>query len=459
MPMQHELDHFRQFPDEAAIIEPFLTLFDLTWARRMRHYNTDLSVYFAKPKQITTDSFGFEQELVIFLTGYSKMQPRVMQAIHRVMSEDGPIGRVDPSVYFLISADQGGRDWTENYMYQHPQHSTPVVLTTTALNRLSNNAWAFRNLIGEQLYFRDLFDYQLPIHNELHFFGRQALTVEIIDSVRKGRNTGLFGLRKTGKTSVLQKVKRTLTTTKLAHVLFYDCKLPATRGLTSNEFLLKLVADLFQSAGRSADKSLADLHPSEAFVRCCAQISKKRPVCIMFDEIEYISPLTRLDGHWKADFIPFWQTLWAAQSQPTRLSLIIAGVNPTVAEVDSFNGVQNPMFGIIKPTYIRGLEDDALRNMIEFFGSRMGLNFTKNAIKYLLAQYGGHPLLTRLACSYVHSSVATQRLERPTPITEKMIKRDEELRDAELTFYCRHIVSELKDFYTTEYEMLEMLSA
>ena len=166
-----------------------------------------------------------------------------------------------------------------------------------------------------------------------------------------------------------------------------------------------------------------------------------------------------MDGHWKADFIPFWQTLWAAQSQPTRLSLIIAGVNPTVAEVDSFNGVQNPMFGIIKPTYIRGLEDDALRNMIEFFGSRMGLNFTKNAIKYLLAQYGGHPLLTRLACSYVHSSVATQRLERPTPITEKMIKRDEELRDAELTFYCRHIVSELKDFYTTEYEMLEMLSA
>jgi hypothetical protein len=50
-------------------------------------------------------------------------------------------------------------------------------------------------------------------------------------------------------------------------------------------------------------------------------------------------------------------------------------------------------------------------------------------------------------------------LERPTPITEEMVRRDEQLRDSELTFYCRHIVSELKDFYPAEYDMLEMLSA
>jgi hypothetical protein len=409
-----------------------------------------------------TESFGFEQEIAIFLTGSAKMEPRVMQAIHQVLSEGGAVGRVDPSVYLIVSQQQNALEWVENYIYQNPQLSFPVVLTTSALNRLlPTNPWTIRNLIGEQLYFRDLFDYQLPIHNDLEFFGRRALIAGIVDSVRKGRNTGLFGLRKTGKSSVLEKVRRTLNTTRLAHVLFYDCKLPSVRELKANEFLRRILTDLYQSAGRSLDKALVQRHPSDAFVQGCAQISKKQPVCIMFDEVEYISPLTPFpsDAHWKTDFIPFWQTLWAAQSQPSsRLSLVIAGVNPTVAEVDSFKGVQNPMFGIIRPTYIKGLEDEAMGNMIQFFGTRMGLHFTQNAIDYLINRYGGHPSLTRRACSYVHSSVATRELERPTLITEEMIRRDEELRDAELTFYCRHIVSELNDFYPAEYEMLEMLS-
>ena len=35
----------------------------------------------------------------------------------------------------------------------------------------------------------------------------------------------------------------------------------------------------------------------------------------------------------------------------------------------------------------------------------------------------------------------------------------EDARDAELTFYCRHVVSELRDFYPDEYSLLEWLSA
>ena len=69
-------------------------------------------------------------------------------------------------------------------------------------------------------------------------------------------------------------------------------------------------------------------------------------LCLIFDEIEYISPSSKLGPHWGDDFIPFWQTIWSAQSQYRKFSFILAGVNASVVEIDRVSGVQNPMFGI-----------------------------------------------------------------------------------------------------------------
>ena len=48
--------------------------------------------------------------------------------------------------------------------------------------------------------------------------------------------------------------------------------------------------------------------------------------------------------------------------------------------------------------------------------------------------------------------------KKPVSIDIPSLKVNEDLRDAELTFYCRHAVSELRQFYIDEYEMLELLA-
>jgi hypothetical protein len=63
-----------------------------------------------------------------------------------------------------------------------------------------------------------------------------------------------------------------------------------------------------------------------------------------------------------------------------------------------------------------------------------------------------------MACSEVHAMVERQGSVRPLEISKADLLRDASHIDAELTFYCRHVVSELKKFYPYEYELLEMLA-
>jgi hypothetical protein len=161
----------------------------------------------------------------------------------------------------------------------------------------------------------------------------------------------------------------------------------------------------------------------------------------------------------ETDFVPFWQTLWATQSQIRRLSFIVAGVNPRIVEIDTVAGVQNPIFGIVTPQYLTGFSFPETRAMLHQFGKRMGLKFDHDSALYMFERFGGHPLLTRMAGSYINNAMRAASQKRPVNITRASLSKDESEREQELSFYCRHITSELKIFYPDEYEMLEMLAS
>lgn len=97
--------------------------------------------------------------------------------------------------------------------------------------------------------------------------------------------------------------------------------------------------------------------------------------------------------------------------------------------------------------------------MLRVLGRRMGLAFADEASQYMHQRYGGHPLLTRLAASYVHKRAATAKEQRPLTVQVASLAAAEEQRDGDLSFYCRHVVSELREFYPDEYTLLEWLSA
>ena len=237
-----------------------------------------------------------------------------------------------------------------------------------------------------------------------------------------------------------------------------DCKLPSVRKLRWFELLAKICEELAHRLHLTfRPERCGEIYAADEFISVVAQLS--RPVLLVFDEIEYISPLSIEDNHWHKDFLAFWQTFWSCQSRYRTISAMIAGVNPSVVEMDTVGGIQNPLFGIVSYQFLTGLSLDETPNMIRTLGKRVGFKFDHEAVEYIHKRYGGHPLLTRMACSATNNLIKEKNEDRPVSLTWSKLELEEEQRDAELTFYCRHVVSELKQFYPDEYTMLELLSS
>jgi len=448
--------HLNQFPEEEKLLKMFLPCFYITWGRRRRAYNTDLSVYILKPEPFMAEAYGFDQEVMLVYSKYPSIESRSIQAAESFMADEPARGRVEKLTYYFISEAPDAEQWIKNYISVNQEARLIIPLSAIELRKHSGDSWYIRNKTSQLLYGRDLFDYRLPLERDTYFFGRSELAVNLFDSIKRAENRGVFGLRKTGKTSLLFKLERMLKDGNIAEVMYLDCKLPSIRKLRWFQLFEVICKEISKRFALPAPRSCDDISASKEFLRLVGGIT--RPMLLVFDEIEYISPIALEDKHWRGDFIAFWQTFWACQSRHRTISAMIAGVNPSVVEIDSIDGIQNPLFGIVSYQYLTGLSNEETRSMIRTLGKRMGLKFDYTAVDYIHERYGGHPLLIRMACSTVGHMISEQGVNRPIDINSKMLEEDEQQRDSELMFYCRHVVSELRQFYPDEYEMLELLA-
>ncbi|MDX7856434.1 ATP-binding protein [Aeromonas caviae] len=453
-------NHLKNHPDERAIVTPFLDGFDIMWANKRRSHNTELSIYFLSPLQHYKESYGFENEVLLAYAPYKKMEPRTLQAIEQTFSDSPAKGRVETLNYFLISDDENISDWLDSYLSSKQETRIIVSFSKDELLENKDNGWYLRNKLSNNFFGRDLFNYSLPLVEDTYFFGRQAETMEYFDAVRRSENKGIFGLRKTGKTSLLFKVKRLCESERKIHTYYIDCKQPHIRKSRWFELLEDISEQI--RVGLNIKKNKAHVFnerlASKSFVDLIREVSlRNAKICLMLDEAEYISFISPLDIHWKKDYLEFWQTLWSAQSQVKCLSLIIAGVNASIVETDLVDGVQNPLFGIVPHKYLTGFNNDECRTMLKKLGRRMGIDFNSETCEVIRRWYGGHPLLVRQACSTLNSFLSKKE-ERPFVITLDVFDKHKELIDTELTFYSDHAISEIKLFYPDEYLMFELLS-
>lgn len=86
----------------------------------------------------------------------------------------------------------------------------------------------FENKIIEERFKKWLFDIDLfsdknPVREDAFFFGRRDYVNDIVDKYKRGIHSGVFGLRRSGKTSVLLAVQRLLDAQNYRN-LFIPCE-------------------------------------------------------------------------------------------------------------------------------------------------------------------------------------------------------------------------------------------
>ena len=152
--------------------------------------------------------FGFTREVMLFYSPHPDLQGRTFNAALRELKS---IQRsVTPDVFFMSSPDPRLQvklnDW-----------SSPSRLAIPLLID-DEDELSLITLLRDYLYTRDLFYETTPVYGA-NFFGRKTLLQTLRDDVLHQRVTGIFGLRKAGKTSILMQLKEQLLEDNVVTVL------------------------------------------------------------------------------------------------------------------------------------------------------------------------------------------------------------------------------------------------
>ena len=452
---------FENHREVEKFIKVFLNGFDISFAAEKHCVNTVVSAFILKPEEFMAGAFGFDKEILLVYSPFTKVEPRLFQAIEEIYKTSPFEGRVDTLNCFLLSKDENVEERIKSSLNSE---NLRIIVPFSVKEAQENmrDSWYVRNKLRSYFFGLDLFGYYLPLQDDTYFFGRKPIVARYIDAIKRGENRGIFGLRKTGKTSLLYKIERIVSEQRLGKVLHYDCKSTLYRNLDWLSFLYEIYSDICHKIDVEPEEKGDEFAIIKKFRDIVEQTSKiNMKIVLVFDEIEYISFKAPLNKHWETEFIDFWQTIWSIQSMYRNFVFIVAGVNASVSEIDTIKvgdkNIQNPLFGIVQSEYLQGLTYDECNGMIKTLGKRMGLKFQYKAVNAIYQQYGGHPMLTRLACSKVN--MYTNDMPRPIEVSAEQIEQLFAKIDIDLTYYFKHIVSELQEFYPDEYVMFELLAS
>jgi hypothetical protein len=320
------------------------------------------------------------------------------------------------------------------------------------------------NKFRKYFYNRDLFALESPLQSEAYFYGRNNVVQTFYDKYTLGENSGLFGLRKIGKTSVLFALQRLIELREGISV-YIDCQDTGVHKIRWYELLYKLVKtvkDKYElqditthSPDRYNEKTASDCFEQD-LLTLRGSIHGSR-VMFIFDEIEHISFQTSSSEHWRSgeDYLALWQTLRAILQRNNELfCFLIVGVNPLCVEKSTVNEIDNPIFDLVKPVYLSLFDVEDVTEMVRNIGSYMGLKFDGEIYSMLTNDYGGHPFLIRHVCSLINGGIDHVR---PYTVTKFYYKHNKASYDRKIQHYIQLILNVLAKWYPEEYNLLGVL--
>jgi hypothetical protein len=297
---------------------------------------------------------------------------------------------------------------------------------------------ALRASLDRWLYRRDLFAINSPVDGR-RFFGRDKPLAELRDSIAASIPTGVFGLRKVGKTSLLKETQR--RSAELGDVVLYLDLSRVPSDISDCRWIYwKLGADLRDLGARLPLQGFRwrlggefqdFLDIPESFPVATAfdsdltrllqairksSLSPRPKVVLLLDEIERLLP-TRLGKAGFEGFFEFFSYLRGIAQENHEFVMTVTGANAAVSEAAQFQGRDNPVFNYFKEVYLQLLEFSECAVMLKELGRGMGIRFEEQAVEAIYAATGGHPFFTRQFCSFV----AQQHRDRPLLVRRGML--------------------------------------
>lgn len=416
-----------------------------------------------KPAEIYKEMFNLEREIIALFSPYDRFEPRTLEVFSYAFNRHEPF-RIDRICSVLISKCVNIGIEVRNLLKNDKEAQVVVPFSYSELLEKKGDTYFFRNRFKDHFYTRDLFAIGGPLKTDLYFFGRSDLVHTLLDRHASNEVSGLFGLRRTGKTSVIFSIQRALER-KDGYSVFIDCHFPAFHMLRWNKALFYILAEAKKQLnlklwiGKEEDftESKASILFEEGLRQIHREIGGKN-LLLIFDEVENITFSVSPSPHWKSDMdsVYFWQTLRSLfQKLSHTFSYLIVGTNPLCIEMATINGVDNPLFGQIPLLYIPRFDVPQTREMIRKLSKIMGIQFDEIIYGKLTEDFGGHPYLMRHVCSVINS---IGQKERPTRVDKSLYEKAKHEFLRNYSNYMDMILNVLKEYFPDEYDMLAFLA-
>lgn len=454
----------------------------ITFSRQIKFKSTEYTVCFFKPTIDMRNMYNLGNELLVVSCwdGMNDFKSRMKDFIDYMLVTNNEFkNRLDKVTCFVVDGDENVVKKVKADRIENPDARLIVPFSVGELikgfdkDKLSNR-------MREFLYEKDLFGIAVPLKNDTLFFGKDRTNIisELYAMYKQGEEGGLFGLRRIGKTSILNLLKLRIAEAD-GVAIYIDCsgchhfrwyellkniikriiKEYSEEKSQNGNVVLKEVWNREISEQRYNEKNAVDSFTDD--IKLLYEMFGEKRILLILDEIESIGYSTSPSKWWKDenDALYFWQAIRALiQTNDEYMSFVVAGVNPMCVEIQSINNIDNPIFGMINPIYTSLFEYEDIKNMVSSIGGRLGISFEDSVYAKMMEDYGGHPFLIRQVCSQINRDLNARKVIRPTKISiySYNLKCDEYRQG--MTSVIEQILGVITNYYPSEFELLKKLA-
>jgi len=446
----------------------------ITFSREQSFKSTNYTIHFIKPVDKLKQLYNLGDEVLILCCNdnFREFKSRTKDFLDFLLTVSSEYkNRLDKITCFLFDdcediVDRVKQDRTEN-----PDSRLIVPFSYSEIDDgLTEDFLQAR--LRTFLYERDLFGVATPLQNDNMFFGKDRTDIisELFGKYRQGEHGGLFGLRKIGKTSILNLLQQRVDQSN-GVVKYFDCT--KYHHLRWYQFLRQIIIEIGDKYLNGEENSTAVSFVPDEYDEMTANLSfekdlkklynllSNKRMLFVFDEIEQISYSTSPSQHWKNenDSLFFWQAIRSIfQTDSYLFSFVITGVNPKCIEDSKINGTDNPIFNILTPIFVPLFDYSDVKNMVSNIGRHLGLSFDEEIFAKLVDDYGGHPFLTRQVCSKINNELLREKQIRPYKVSKYTYEKRSTDYRTQMEAVFAQILGVLEDYYPNEYELLKILA-
>jgi len=368
---------------------------------------------FVEPAQRLKTALAATREILVLCSNFDDQQVRIIKAAKTLLSRFP--GRLETTLVMIVHRDASGRVKLKDWGREQGLTVLPLCRGTSPFPR----AEALERLLAEEMFSHDPFDVTGPVSDDAHFYGRKQEALEVARQLQLGQIRSFFGIRKVGKTSILNRVISEVRKHHTAYQVMLDCSVDSIWKLDAAG-LLQSIASGLRAAKKHPDHYSVALAPermptleSATQAMLSEVLSADLPVIVYIDEVDYTGPASPTNHQWRIDFNRFWRALRAnvqeSSRQTKRLSLFVSGVSSRWFSVESIEGIENAALALIPEEYLAPFPRGASIAMIRQLGSIAGLRFSEDGADYIASACSDMPFWIRKACSFVHKQIPVDR--------------------------------------------------